>query len=158
MSKLLKPQNTLKKKVGHGGFNEKDIKKAQKSIEENTVDFKPIAIELLDTLDKVLLSVKAGERDIKASLGSILDPLMQLRAQGSLFHYPSITHISDVVVDFLDTEKSVDKNIIEMLEAYKKAASALISLEIKDENNKTCVAFVSELKSACLRYQLKNNS
>ncbi|GJL84974.1 MAG: hypothetical protein DHS20C02_07490 [Micavibrio sp.] len=155
MSKLVKPQNTLKQKVGHGGFKEEDLKKAQKSIEENTVDFKPIAIELLGSLDKTLLSIQKGTTDIKTSLGAILDPIMQLRAQGSLFHYPSITHISDVVVDFLDTEKSIDKNILEMLVAYKKAVDALLSLEIKDEKDKVCLALVDELQNACIRYQQK---
>ena len=43
--KLVKPENTLKKKVGHGGFDAKVLEKAQDMIENNTIDFRPIAIE-----------------------------------------------------------------------------------------------------------------
>lgn len=154
-SRLIQPENTLKKKVGNGGFNESDLAKAQSAIENNTVDFKPIAIDLLKDLDKALAAVNENGTETEEALGPILDPLMKLRAQGSLFHYPTITHVSDIVVDFLDTVKAVDSDIIEILTAYKQSAKAILAHEIQDEANGISVRLVDELKGACQRYREK---
>lgn len=155
MSRLIKPKNTLKAKVGHGGFKEENLKKAQVAIEQNRVDFKPIALELLEDLNGAIIHFDLGKGDAEASLGKILDPLMQLRAQGALFHYPSITQVSDVIVDFLDVVKSLDSNIIEILSAYKNAADAILAMNIKSSSDKMCVALIVELKGACKRYHMR---
>ena len=59
-AKLVKPENTLKKKVGSGGFDQKVLEKAQHSLENNTVDFRPIALELSAAIQQVLAKVKSG--------------------------------------------------------------------------------------------------
>jgi len=151
MTRLVKPKNSLKAKVGHGGFKEEDLKKAQIAIEENKVDFKPIALGLLGELDQILLDLKSGKLEISAS-GKIMDPLMQLRAQGSLFHYASITRISDVVVDFLDGLDGLDDHVIEILSAYKNAGTAILALEIHDKDDAKVAALVKELQNTCKRY------
>ena len=156
MSKLVKPKNNLKNKVGEGGFRGKDVVMAQRAIEQNKVDFVPIAHEFLKEIEDILVSIKSTRDGIEGFLSSLLDPLMKLRAQGSLFHYPSITHISDVVVDFLDTEKCIDDDIVEILAVYRKAGHALLSLKIKDDKDKTCLALIKELRLVCERYQQKH--
>ena len=152
-TKLIKPQNTLKKKVGHGGFRSSDLIKAQAAIENNKIDFKPIARDLLKELSEILSSIDSGQVKPSDSLGVIMYPLMQLRAQGSLFHYPSITHISDIVVDFLDSVAVIDSDILEILTAYQKAANAVLSFEIKDASSKVGQDLCDELKAVCQRYK-----
>ena len=152
MSRLVIPVNHLKDKVGDGGFDEENIKKAQQAIEENEVDFKPIAQEYLDDLTQTLQAIEAGSKSAESSLGVVLDPLMQLRAQGALFHYPSVTEISDVIVDFLDTVQMMDNDILEIVNAMKKAVDAILAMEVKDASDQTCVALIEELQGACARY------
>ena len=153
MSKLVEPKNILKEKAGDGGFNTEDIKKAQKAIEENDVDFKPIAQKLLQGVGTTIQDIRSKGAYNQACLGQVLDPLMQLRAQGALFKYPSITMISDVVVNFLDTENTIDNDVVEIIVAYQKAAEALLGLGVKDEADKVCKTLASELTQACVRYQ-----
>lgn len=156
MGKLVKPKNKLKTKVGDGGFNDQDLKKAQIVIEKNKIDFEPIARDLFTEIEAILTSIKTKEKKANDCLGILLDALMKLRAQGSLFHYPSITHISDVIVDFLDTEKTINEDVIDILAVYRKTGDAIISLKIKDVKNKTCLTLINELRQACTRYQKKH--
>lgn len=154
MSKLITPKNKLKEKVGNGGFNQADIEKAQTSIEENDVDFVPIAGNYLKLIRKALEKYEqsGGKGDLYSDL---LDQLTQLRAQGSMFHYPSITEITDTVVDLLDSLATIDDTIIEIVVAYEKSANIILSSEIKSKTDPICVALVKELKAVCDRYKTK---
>lgn len=154
MSKLVMPKNTLKEKVGNGGFKNEDLLRAQTAIDENDVDFKPIA-------DKYLGLIRVGLEDYKNNnahdlYSILLDQLMQLRAQGSLFRYPSITAISDTVVDLLDSIKKVDGTIIEIVQAYEQSTKILMAHNIKSSDDKTCVALVKELAKVCQKYKDKH--
>lgn len=152
MAKLVKPENALKKKVGDGGFKKEDLEKAQKAIDENDVDFVPIANQYLVVVREILASEKTGS-DLSDLYSAFLDPLMQLRSQGSLFHYSSITCLTDIVVDCLDSLKMVDKTIIEIIVAYDKSAKALMAAGIRDQNHPICQALAKELGLVCQKYK-----
>lgn len=154
MSRLVQPKNTLKEKVGEGGFKAEDLKKAQTAIEENEVDFVPIASKFLEQIHASLKEHEQNQSD-KNLYGKLLDPLTQLRAQGSMFHYPSITRITDIVVDLLDSLHKVDPTIIEIVQAYEKSAKVLLASGIKSDQDKVCIALSQELQNVCQKYKDK---
>lgn len=151
-SRLVKPENTLKKKVGNGGFDEKILVNAQKVIEENTIDFKPMALDFLNQLDGIFVDIKEEKIDENAAHDQIMYPLMQLKAQGALFHYPLITKISYIVVDFLENVSGVDKDALEIVKAYKQSIFAVLSLKIQTDDNKIGKELCDALVDACNRY------
>ena len=51
-AEFIKPLNTLKQKVGSGGLSEDILNKAQALLENNTVDFLPLAEMYLEGLMK----------------------------------------------------------------------------------------------------------
>ena len=151
MTRIVRPKNTLKEKVGTGGFKKENLEKAQKAIEENVIDFIPIANRYLAELSAVL----SKEKDAVSSEGlysAILDPLMQLRAQGAMFGYPSITFLTDIIVNLLDSLKNVDSTVVEIVQAYEKSAKMMLSTQIKDQDHKLCQAFAQEIKAVCKKY------
>ncbi len=153
MSKLIMPKNTLKNKVGNGGFKQEDLAKAQKAIDENDVDFRPIADKYLSLIHQAITAYSTDKSiDLYSTL---LDQLMQLRAQGALFGYSSISAVSDTVVDLLDTIKKVDGTIIEIVVAYEKATRALLLKGIRKSEDVVCKAFVAELGNVCRKYKDK---
>jgi hypothetical protein len=154
MAKIIIPKNELKKKVGNGGFKEESINKAQTAIDENVVDFKPIAAEYLQNIRAALANFDK-DQDSDRLYSGLLDQLTQLRAQGAMFHYSAITAITDVVVDLLDSLQSVDSKIIEIVNAYEKCASILIKSEVKQETSPICLTLTNEIKSVCLKYKQK---
>ena len=154
MTKIVKPKNTLKEKVGDGGFNQESIKKAQKTIEENVVDFKPIALRYLGGI-KDALKDEEKRNDSDELYAILLDQLTQLRAQGSMFQYPAITLLTDTVVDLLDSLRRIDSTILEIIQAYEQSAMVLIAQEIKDEKHPVCQALVKELAIVCQKYKEK---
>lgn len=152
MGQLVTPKNTIKEKVGNGGFDEQKLKKAQTVIEENDVDFRPIALNLIGNLEQIMRFDKNEDVEATKFYGAVLDPLMQLRAQGSMFHYSSITLITDIVVDFLDGIKKTDGVIVDILKAYIQTSKVLLKMEVKEDNDPSCKALANELSSVCNRY------
>jgi hypothetical protein len=151
-SRLVKPENTLKKKAGSGGFNEKDLVKAQSMIENNEIDFRPLGADLLKELDEVLADIRAGKIDLAGSLGNIMYPMMQLKSQGGLFKYPLITQISHLMLDFLESITEADEDILEITGAYRRTIHAVLTLEIKGKDTKEGRDLCLALRDAFERY------
>lgn len=107
MNKIVIPKNELKAKVGDGGFDEKKVKAAQTAIEENEIDFAPIAAQYLALL-KEAVAAAVTTKEYEGAYAQLLDVLTQLRAQGSMFHYSSLTAVTDVLVNLLDSTELID--------------------------------------------------
>ena len=153
--KIVRPPNKLKSKVGFGGFDQNAIVKAQQVIEENDIDFAPIAKRIIDKLRRTVEEAKA-ESSKDRIYHAVQDYLMQLRAQGAMFGYPSITAITDILVDFLDTFKEIDHTILEIISAYERAAEVLISSGIDTATDPLCKAVSVELMTVCQKYAARH--
>lgn len=151
-SKLVKPENTLKKKAGNGGFTEKDLVKAQDMIQTNEIDFRPLGIDMLKELNNVMSGIKAGTTQSSDYFDLLMYPLMQLKSQGALFRYPSVTHISQILIDLLENIKEVDDNALEIVAAYAKSLQAMLTLQVKDTESKVAQELCKALSDACDRY------
>jgi hypothetical protein len=151
-AKLVKPPNLLKKKVGNGGFDPAVLKKAQAALDENTVDFKPLAVDLIQILNETVGIIKSGSVTGEAAIESLIYPAMQLKAQGSLFHYPLITDIANVLVNFLETIVTADKDALNIVTAHKASLNIVLAKEIREKDGAIGKNLCAELIDACNRY------
>lgn len=153
-TRIVKPENMLKNKVGQGGITPATVASAQSRIENNNIDFRPIAQELNRELANIVALVRRQAHALENT--NVLDllayPAMQLKAQGALFHYPSVSALSNIVVDLLENASALDDVILEILDSYLRSIDVLVTLQIKspdaDESRNLCVA----LHDACVRY------
>jgi hypothetical protein len=151
-AELIAPPNALKEKAGTGGLDEAVLAKAQAMLEENTVDFAPLALTLLDALAAALEKVRAGSLAAEAALEAMIYPAMQMKAQGAMFHYALVTEISDVLVNFLETVAAPDADVLEIVSAHRLALHAVVSGRVVDDGGKSGTALRDALLDACNRY------
>lgn len=152
-SKLVKPENSLKKKVGHGGFDAATLTSAQHMIENNTVDFRPQARELSAELGVALNAARSAPGSTNPEImGNLMYPVMQLKAQGGLFHYPLISDISHTIIDFLENIPGLDDIVMDITDAYRKSINAIVTAQIKDGNSGDGKTLRMELDNVCNRY------
>lgn len=151
-AKLVKPENTLKKKAGNGGFNEKDLVKAQDMIQTNEIDFRPLGVDMLKELNTVMSGISAGTIPQSDYFDLLMYPLMQLKSQGALFRYPSVSHITHILIDLLENIKEIDKNALEIVAAYAKSLQAMLTLQVKEVESKVATELCKALGDACDRY------
>lgn len=153
-AKLVKPDNTLKEKVGSGGFNPEDIKRAQTAIDDNEVDFAPIAMELIEDLG-VRLKEHSSRKSYKEF---VMSPILQLKSQGTFFKYSSITQLSKIIIKFLEKIDTIDNDAVKIIASYHKSLKIFVSSQIKDPNNPVYGSLETELKAVCARYIKKHTT
>lgn len=152
-AEYITPPNVIKRKVGSGGIDPGLIDKAQQAIEENTVDFKPIATELIAILGKGYQDTVNGTLQGEAAIESMLYPAMQLKAQGAMFHFPLVSEISDILVNFLETVTlPPSESALEIVDAHKLAIGVVISSNMTGRTSAQGQELKTSLMEACIRY------
>lgn len=156
-AELISPPNRLKEKVGTGGIDETVVNKAQELLERNTIDFEPIAHMMLDLLIDTINDAKAGNIKGEEAIEAMLYPAMQMKAQGTMFHYPLISDISHILVNFLETVNTMDRDVIDIVVAHKMSIKAVLASHLKGDGGKTGKELREALMDACTRYYKAQN-
>lgn len=157
-AEFIKPPNMIKAKVGTGGLSDSILDRAQKLLENTTVDFAPLAEIYLASMMNGIRHARERkpEDDNEYLIGSVLYPCAQLKANGGMFHYPLVTRIADRFVQFLEVVDQIDDNSLEIAEAFHTTIKAVIHAKIKGDGGKHGNDLVEALNDACMRYFEKN--
>ena len=152
-AEFIAPPNVLKQKIGSGGLDNSVLVKAQTALEDNTIDFKPIAARLLNALEEAIRNAGNNPAQGEAAIEAMLYPAAQLKAQGSMFHFPLVSELSEVLVSFLETITTPPSaEVLEIVSAHKMAISAVLNMNIADVNDPRGKELKSSLMDACTRY------
>jgi hypothetical protein len=100
---FIKPLNTLRAKVGYGGLNDNILDKAQTVLENNSVDFLPMAEMYLSGMMQGI--ERAGNPapgdDDETLIVGMSYPAMQLKANGGMFSYSLVSRIGDMLIELI---------------------------------------------------------
>lgn len=159
--KIHEAQAILQEKAGRGSFDPDLVKKAQQYIEENDVDFTPLGFEFLNNLKNVLQEAETSKTTATISQYQelLIKPVMELKANAAIFHYPLIGDLANVMLNFLESIEMLDSDTIEIVKAHHDTLSAIMSNRMKGkEGAQQGAPFVAELKEACARYHRKRSN
>ena len=153
-AEFIKPPNTLKSKVGSGGLSEAILDKAQELLENNSVDFLPLAEMYLSALMKGIERGKGltKDSDPEQVIASMLYPAMQLKANGGMFHYPLVSRIANRLVHFLEAVETIDIDAVEITLAFHTTMRAVVLGRIAGTGGKHGEELFIALDEACMRY------
>ncbi|GJL84719.1 MAG: hypothetical protein DHS20C02_04940 [Micavibrio sp.] len=157
-AEFIKPINTLKAKVGSGGLSEDILNRAQELLENNTVDFQPLAEIYLAALMKGIEQAKEAEAasDKEYTISTMLYPGMQLKANGGMFHYPLVSQMADKLIQFLEVIDEADIEAVEIVLAFHTTIRAVVLGKIKGDGGTHGQNLLKALNDACMRYFEKN--
>ncbi len=151
------PPNKLKQKVGDGGIPAFLIKKCQEYLESNPVDFTPYATRHLDELIDLKTQIQSKKIDNDTAATKITNIIMQLKSNGSMFHYQLISMISDVMLRFMENISTLNDDFIDILGMYNKILEIILTKRLNGNGGREGYALTQELHGACLRYYGKYN-
>lgn len=155
--KTYKASLLLQNKVGIGPLDQKIVEKAQNAIDNNEVDFTPLGLQFLEklteNLDKVEKELGVGNIDEQKQL--ITRPVMELKANATIFHYSLIGNLANIMLSFLESINEIDKDAVSIVRAHHTTLNAIILKKMKGDGGKNGEIFMSELKQACARYYSK---
>lgn len=154
-AQLIHPPRKLKEKMGSGGLDPNIIAKAQERMDANTIDFKPIGTHLLRLVDEALQDMRSGKLRGKAAIHKLLHPIIELKAQGTMFRYPLISDISGTLGYFLETVPENSPEVIELVTAYKMACTAIFSKNLTGQGGAVGKQLQAELADVYRRFYKK---
>ena len=156
-AKVIKANYKLQLKVGAGPLDEKKVLESQKIIETNQVDFAPLAIGILEKLDKALQTAQNSSvrmHDVKAILTA---PVMELKANASIFKYGLIGNLANIMLNFLETITTMDKDAVEIVKAHHNTLHMIVVRKMSGDGGEGGKMLINELQQACDRYQLRKS-
>lgn len=148
------PPNHLKMKVGNGGLSEDVLNKAQALLENNTIDFRPLGELYLESITRGMEQArnKAPETNPENIITTILFPVMQLKANGGMFHYELVTRIADRLIQFLEVVEELDADALEIVQAFHTTIRAILLGQIRGNGGQRGDELMNALVEACYRY------
>jgi hypothetical protein len=153
-AEFIKPINILKSKAGYGGLDEDILNKAQALLENNSVDFLPMAEMYLSSIMRGIERARnpaPGESE-EVLITGMLYPTMQLKANGGMFRYPLVTRIANKLIQFLEVIAAPDKDAIEIVLAFHTTMRAVLMGRVIGSGGKHGDVLMQALEAACLRY------
>lgn len=154
--KIHKASRILQAKIGSGPIDEATVEKCQDVIDNNDVDFKPLAEDYLDKLSKAMANIEQNpDLSVEAGIESLTAPVMQLKANAPTFQYPLIGRLANVMLSFLESIRMLDKDALAIVEAHQRTLQAIIQKEVIGDGGAFGQQMEEELKNACKRYFAK---
>ncbi len=150
--KVIKANKSLQAKVGTGPLDERSVERCQSVMDNNTVDFAPLAGEFLDKLAEAIQKAKAGEINKDQAVESMTAAVMQLKANASTFRYNLIGNLANVMLSFMEGLKEMDGDAVAIVSAHHKTLSAIVAKKMQGDGGAYGKQLEDELKGACQRY------
>jgi len=154
------PENILKRKVGSGGLDETILQRAQELLETNTVDFTAQGQRYLMSLREGIRMAETQSNRFEAEilLTTIIHPAIQLKANGTMFGYPLLTRIADLMIRFIEVLDDLDQDVLDIFDGFRVAFNAVIIGHIKGDGGQEGKDLYTALHDACQRYFDKKKS
>lgn len=151
------PSPALKQKAGSGGIPDHLIERGQSQINDNKVDFVPIADKYIKDIRALLQKIRDEKSSNKKKklIQQIILSIMQLKAHGGMFNYPVITNISNYILRFVEGNENINEDLFKIIEAHNNTIELVTSQQVKKENDVRAIALTQELQGVIERYQKK---
>ncbi|MCB9983577.1 MAG: hypothetical protein H6861_07900 [Rhodospirillales bacterium] len=153
--RVFKADKQLQQKVGTGSLDEKTVERCQKVMDDNNVDFAPLAMEFLDKLDRAIKNAAAKDTPMEQSIQDMTNAVMQLKANASTFHYNLIGNMANVMLSFLENIKEIDADAVTIVTAHHQTLKAIVLKKMSGDGGPIGKQMEDELKAACNRYFAK---
>lgn len=152
----INPPNRLKEKVGQGGISDHLIDRGQRYLDNNPIDFTPHAALFLQDLKTYTGTIKINQPP-EPTIHELSKNVMQLKANGSMFHYQLVSMISDVLLKFLEKVKQIDADLLDILKVYIHILKVVTDKKLTGNGGNEGYILTEELHHACERYNKKYN-
>lgn len=155
-ARTIKANRELQLKVGTGQVDERVVDAAQKVIEENTVDFAPVARPELDALQKALDEARKDMSDGNAVLESLKAPIMNLKANAATFKYKFISDLTGTVLMFLENVSQPDKKILQIVDVLHKTILLSLAYNMQGDGGAHGKVLLEAFNKLCQKYKPVN--
>jgi hypothetical protein len=158
--RIIKANRLLQAKIGTGLIDDEKVSRSQKLIDENNVDFIPMAEAYIQELETAIKKARKADENAPEQelIQSLTVPVMHLKANGLMFNYALVSSLANIMLNFLEAIEAIDEDVLDITDAHKTTIAAIISNRMHGDGGTDGQNLVSEIKNACRRYFAKQAS
>lgn len=157
-ARMIKANTILQAKVGLGPLDDKVLSRCQDVMDNNKVDFTPLAKEYLTGLWDALEHTREGRHTHKDAVIAMTGPVMQLKAHASMFRYTLVGGLANIMLGFLESVEEIDADALDIIEAHHKTLRTIVHKQLQGDGGSSGDALKAELKEAIRRYNERRKS
>lgn len=146
---IIAPDNKLKQKLGHGGFDGSNIKKAEKRLAAARTEFPSIARRELHSINASLLALYDPVHLLKDIFAAAVD----LKSNGGLFSYNTISAIADSLIHFTEKLTTIDEDSLTIIQLHYDALQLVFEQGHDAMTTEQRVEMLSGLQKAVTKYK-----
>lgn len=154
-AKFIAPPNNLKKKIGDGGVGELVLNRCEDIIKESQMDFDKFTDENLVAIQTLVSRSKNKEISKDAFVEALIEPVMQLKANGRMFKYELVSDLSNILMLFLEKTTVVNNDLYAVTTAFEALIRQVVQRKIEGDGGQQGKILIQELNKACARYLKK---
>ncbi|NBU58515.1 MAG: hypothetical protein EBS23_01810 [Betaproteobacteria bacterium] len=155
--RFFKPDTELKSKVGGGGVDADLLSEAHTYLEGLDTNVAPQIAAYLLALQAALDEARTAAATPTA-LPRLTKPIMNVKATSGMFGDMMLCRVSTLVLTFLEDIRTVDADILRIVDSYCKVAKILIHHGIRSETDPNGQALLVEIRQACNRYYARQSA
>lgn len=145
---LIELPNTLKEKVGSGGFDPIALRRADVAIEEMGGEYEVRLQAEVAALDEAFRAMRrAGAFDLE----HLFAAAHRLRGEAGTFGYPLVSAIGNTLARYLDPRPKLDAAGAEIVESHVNALRAIVIRKVKGDGGEIGAQLVQGLAAMVSR-------
>lgn len=145
---LIELPNTLKEKVGSGGFDPIALRRADVAVEEMGVHYEARLQTEVAALEEAF---RAMRRSGVFDGGRLFHFAHGLRGEAGSFGYPLVSAIGNTLARYLDTRPAFDAAACEIVESHINALRAVVARKVKGDGGEIGAQLVQGLAAMVTR-------
>lgn len=150
--RTIKANHLLQAKVGSGDVAPEKVAKMQSVMDNNKTDYAPMANEHLDRLALAISRARKGPDGGMDMIDAMIEPVMQLKGNASMFNYPLVGNLANIMMNLLENIDTLDNTVIDIVDAHHKTLSVIVKNKMTGSGGDYGIQLESELSDACKRY------
>ncbi len=154
LPKKIKASRELQNKVGIGTIDEKKVNAAQGVMDNNKVDFGPLARPDLDRLQQAIDAARTDSgQDDKAVMQSLKTPIMNLKANAGSFNYSFVSQLTGMVLLFLEGIEKPDRKVIQIADILHKTLLLALAYQMSGDGGANGKVLLKTFEEVCRKYK-----
>lgn len=158
--RTIKANHLLQAKVGSGDVAPEKVAKMQSVMDNNKTDYAPMANDHLDRLALAISRARQGTSESPGKnsgngmdlIDAMIEPVMQLKGNASMFNYPLVGNLANIMMNLLENIDTLDDTVIDIVDAHHKTLSVIVKNKMTGSGGDYGMQLESELSDACKRY------
>ena len=155
--KKYKASHDLQSRIGTGPLDRLAVERAQKEIDNNTIDFAPLGLDFLKRLDDSIQDIKSNPstHSEEDKIKQLTAPVMELKANAAIFHYELVGNLASIMLSFLESIDKLDNDAVSIVSGHHDSLKLILKSKMKGNGGDNGKVMEQELNDACARYYKK---